>query len=134
MSLKSGTPCTTQGSRVSNVAARIGSDDFKWAVLAVNIQREVGGNLAEVLDTVAETVRDRDTIRRQIDVLSAEGKLSLWILVALPIVIGLYLFKVNPDYMRLLYTTRTGVLMVLTAACLLVVGVFWMRKIVKIDV
>jgi tight adherence protein B len=116
------------------MAERIGSDDFRWAVLAVNIQREVGGNLAEVLDTVAETVRERDTIRRQIDVLSAEGKLSIWILIALPVVIGLYLFKVNPDYTRLLYTTRSGITMLITSGCLLVLGVFWMRKIVNIDV
>jgi tight adherence protein B len=119
---------------MSAMAERVGSDDFKWAVLAVNIQREVGGNLAEVLDTVAETVRDRDTIRRQIDVLSAEGKISLWVLVALPLVIGLYLFKVNGDYIRLLYTTRTGLIMLITSGCLLVLGVFWMRKIVNIDV
>ena len=116
------------------MAERVGSDDFRWAVLAVNIQREVGGNLAEVLDTVAETVRDRDTIRRQIDVLSAEGKISLWVLVALPLAIGLYLFKVNGDYIRLLYTTRVGVVMLVTTGCLLVLGIFWMRKIVNIDV
>ncbi len=116
------------------MAERVGSDDFKWAVLAVNIQRDVGGNLAEVLDTVAETVRERDTIRRQVDVLSAEGKISLWVLVALPIVIGLYLFKVNPDYTRLLYTTRIGIIMLITTGSLLVLGILWMKKIVNIDV
>src|SRR6266516_7910919 len=81
------------------LAQRVGSDDFRWAVLAVNIQREVGGNLAEVLDTVAETLRDRDNVRRQIDTLSTEGKLSLYILMGLPIAIGLYIFKFSRDYL-----------------------------------
>ncbi len=62
------------------LAERVGSPDFKWAVLAVNIQREVGGNLAEILDTVADTLRERAMLRRQIKVLTAEGRLSAWVL------------------------------------------------------
>jgi tight adherence protein B len=116
------------------MAERVGSDDFRWAVMAVNIQREVGGNLAEILDTVAETVRERETIRRQIDTLSAEGKLSMYILIALPILIGLYLFKVSRDYMALLYTRTVGMVMLGVAGGLIVVGYLWMRKLVKIDV
>jgi tight adherence protein B len=116
------------------MAERIGSDDFKWAVLAVNIQRDVGGNLAEVLDTVAETVREREQIRRQINVLSAEGKLSMYILIALPVLIALWLFKVNPDYIGLLFKERIGIIMVITSVSLLFLGILWMRKIVKIDV
>jgi tight adherence protein B len=113
---------------------RIGSDDFKWAVLAVNIQRDVGGNLAEVLDTVSETVREREQIRRQINTLSAEGKLSMYILIALPILIGLWLFKVNPEYIGQLFKERIGLIMVFGSAVLLVLGIAWMRRIVKIDV
>jgi tight adherence protein B len=60
------------------LAERVGSADFMWAVLAVNIQREVGGNLAEILDNVADTLRERATLRRQIKVLTAEGRLSAW--------------------------------------------------------
>lgn len=119
---------------MNGLADRIGSDDFKWAVLAVNIQREVGGNLAEVLDTVADTVRERDTIRRQIDVLTAEGKLSVAVLTALPIGVGLYIWKVNPSYMNLLFTTRIGLGMTAVATGLLMIGIMWMRKVVKIDV
>jgi tight adherence protein B len=117
-----------------DLAERIGSNDFKWAVLAVTVQREVGGNLAEVLDQVADTMRERDQIRRQVDVLSAEGRLSLYILAGLPIGISFYLALVNPEYFSLLFTTRIGLVMFVTALCLEVLGVIWMKKVVKIDV
>ena len=116
------------------LATRVGSADFKWAVLAVNIQREVGGNLAEILDNVADTLRERAMMRRQIKVLTAEGRLSAWVLVALPIGIAVYMFAVNPDYIGLLVTTKTGWYMSGTAVILLGLGVVWMRKIVDIDV
>lgn len=119
---------------LNDLADRVGSDDFKWAVLAVTVQREVGGNLAEVLDTVSETMRERDQIRRQVDVLSAEGRLSLYILAGLPIVIGLYLAVINPEYFGLLFTTRIGIVMLVTAICLEVLGVIWMKRVVKINV
>ena len=82
------------------LAERVGSPDFKWAVLAVNIQREVGGNLAEILDTVADTLRERAMLRRQIKVLTAEGRLSAWVLGLLPFGIALYMFAVNPRVHR----------------------------------
>jgi tight adherence protein B len=116
------------------LSMRVGSPDFRWAVLAVNIQREVGGNLAEILDNVADTLRERAMMRRQIKVLTAEGRLSAWVLAALPIGIGIYMFAVNPDYIGLLFTTRIGLFMSGTAVILLVLGILWMRKIVDIDV
>ena len=116
------------------LAERVGSDDFRWAVLAVNIQRDVGGNLAEVLDTVADTVREREVIRRQVRVLSAEGRLSAIVLTALPFAIGLYMSQVNPGYMTPLFTTRTGIMMLIVAGSLLGVGMLWIRRMVKIDV
>jgi tight adherence protein B len=119
---------------LESLADRIGSADFRWAVLAVNIQREVGGNLAEILDNVSDTLRERATIRRQIGVLTAEGRLSGWVLALLPFAIGLYMFAVNPDYVSLLFTTQIGLFMLGTAAVLLVLGILWMRKIVNIDV
>ncbi len=119
---------------MESMAERVGSADFKWAVLAVNIQREVGGNLAEILDNVADTLRERAMIRRQIRVLTSEGRLSAWVLAILPVAIGLYMFAVNPDYIKLLFTTTIGLVMLITALCLLVVGMFWMKKIVDIDV
>ncbi|HEX6845115.1 MAG TPA: type II secretion system F family protein [Actinomycetota bacterium] len=116
------------------LADRVGSADFKWAVLAVNIQREVGGNLAEILDNVADTLRERAMLRRQIKVLTAEGRLSAWVLALLPFAIGLYMAAVNPDYIGLLVTTTIGIVMLVTGLVLLVLGILWMRKIVDIDV
>jgi tight adherence protein B len=116
------------------LAERVGSPDFKWAVLAVNIQREVGGNLAEILDTVADTLRERAMLRRQVKVLTAEGRLSAWVLGALPFAIGLYMFATNPAYIGLLFSSTYGIIMVVVALVLLVAGILWMRKIVNIDV
>jgi len=119
---------------LESLAVRVGSPDFKWAVLAVNIQREVGGNLAEILDTVADTLRERAMLRRQIKVLTAEGRLSAWVLGLLPFGIALYMFAVNPDYIGLLFHSTYGIIMLVVAGCLLVAGVLWMKKIVDIDV
>jgi tight adherence protein B len=116
------------------LADRVGSEDFKWAVLAVNIQREVGGNLAEILDNVADTLRERATLRRQVRVLTTEGRLSAWVLGVMPFIIALYMYAVNKDYISLLVTTTVGWIMLIGALGLLTLGVLWMRKIVKIDV
>jgi tight adherence protein B len=116
------------------MSERVGSDDFRWAVLAVNIQREVGGNLAEILDNVADTLRERATIRRQIRVLTAEGRLSAWVLCCLPIALALYMYAVNPDYISLLFTSTYGLVMLIGALVLLGIGILWMRKIIDIDV
>ena len=116
------------------LAERVGSPDFRWAVIAVNVQREVGGNLAEILDTVADTLRERAMLRRQIKVLTAEGVLSAWVLGLLPFGIALYMYAVNPSYIGLLFESFYGLVMVGVALGLLVAGVLWMRKIVNIDV
>jgi tight adherence protein B len=116
------------------MAERVGSEDFKWAVLAVNIQREVGGNLAEILDTVADTLRERATLLRQVKVLTTEGRLSAWVLGVMPFIIALYMYAVNKEYISLLVTTTVGWVMLAGAGGLLTLGVLWMRKIVKIDV
>jgi tight adherence protein B len=119
---------------LSALAERVGTEEFKWAMLGMNVQREVGGNLAEILDTLAETVRERDAIRRQVKVLSAEARLSMKIMVALPPLLVLYMIVVNPDYMKLLWTTRAGFIMIGVGGTLLTVGVWLMRKLVKVDV
>jgi len=116
------------------LAERVGSADFKWAVLAVNIQREVGGNLAEILDTVADTLRERAMLRRQVQVLTAEGRLSAWVLGALPFAIALYMYASNPAYIGQLFTSTYGIIMVVVALVLMLAGILWMRKIVNIDV
>ena len=119
---------------LASMGDRIGSEDFKWAVLAINIQREVGGNLAEILDTVADTIRERDKIRRDVDTLTTEGRLSAYVLIAMPFVIALYMTLVNPEYIALLFTTGIGIAMTIVASCLMLAGIVWMRKIIDIDV
>lgn len=116
------------------MAERIGSDDFSWVVMAITIQREVGGNLAELLRTVAQTLRDREQVRRQIRVLSAEGRLSAVILAVLPVAIAGYISVVNPGYLTKLFDTSTGRLLIGAALALMGAGVLWLRKIIKINV
>jgi tight adherence protein B len=113
---------------------RVGSQDLEWAVTAIKIQRKIGGNLAEVLETVANTIRERDTLRRQMRVLSAEGRISAAVLSVLPVLIASYLMIVNPDYLRTLVTTTPGIIISVSAACLMAIGYVWMRKMVKLDV
>ena len=112
----------------------VGTEEFKWAMMAVNVQREVGGNLAELLDTLAATVREREAVRRQIRVLSAEGRLSMWLLTVIPPLLMLYIVKVNPSYMRLLWTTRIGWALIAVASILMTTGFLVARKMVRIDV
>jgi tight adherence protein B len=119
---------------MNGMAERIGTEEFKWAVMAVNVQHEVGGNLAEILDILAETVRERQVVRRQVKVLAAEGVLSMRILTVLPFLLVAYIVKVNPSYMRLLWTTRLGWVMIAAASILMAIGTLWARRVVKIDV
>jgi tight adherence protein B len=120
---------------LDDMATRIDNDDFRWVVLAINIQREVGGNLAELLDTVAEVLREREMLRRQIKVLSAEGRLSAIILIGLPIFLALYLILVRPEYISTLVTSGVfGWILVGGAVGLMVVGVVWIRNLIRIEV
>ncbi|HEX9775709.1 MAG TPA: type II secretion system F family protein [Actinomycetota bacterium] len=119
---------------LETMADRVGGEDFRWVVLAINIQRQVGGNLAQLLTTVAATLREREMVRRQIKVLSAEGRLSAVILTALPFVLVGYLSVVNPGWLTTLYEGTVGRIMIVFALALIVVGAFWMRKIIKIEV
>jgi tight adherence protein B len=112
---------------------RTGSKDLEWAVAAIQIQRKVGGNLAEVLETVARTIRERETLRRQVRVMSAEGRISVLVLTVLPIAVAVYLMTINPDYLRTLTATTTGIIMLIAAGVLMVVGYIWMQKIVRLD-
>jgi len=119
---------------LNRVADRMDSTDLRWTVMAIRIQREVGGNLAEVLRTTVGTMRERAYLRRQVSALSAEGRLSAYVLIALPILIGGWFFYSDPSYMRPLYTTLIGLVMLVGCVALVVVGAFWMRKLIKIEV
>jgi tight adherence protein B len=119
---------------LDGIAQRMKSEDFSWVVMAIRIQREVGGNLSELLNTVADTLRERDYVRRQVKVLSAEGRISAWVLSVLPFLIFFYLLLVRPDFVRPLYTTLPGFLMLGAAAGLLGMGIFVLSRLVKIEV
>jgi Flp pilus assembly protein TadB len=102
--------------------------------MAIRIQREVGGNLAEILLNTAGVMRERARLRRQVKALSAEGRLSAYILIALPVLMALYMFTLRRSYIHPLYTTGLGIGMLLFAVFLVVMGVFWMRKLVTVRV
>lgn len=116
------------------MADRVGSEDFAWAVSAIAIQREVGGNLAEVLDVVASTIRDRAALRRHVSALTAEGRISAIILLALPFVEGVVLYAVNPSYMRPMFTEPLGWAILGFGLLLLLVGSIWLVRAMKVEV
>lgn len=120
------------GEALDEAADRMDSDDFRWISQAIAIHRQVGGNLAEVMDTVGETIRERNQIRRQVAALSAEGKLSAYVLIALPFFVVLAMSFLNPDYLGALTESGIGYAMILLAAVLLVIGSVWLSKIVKV--
>ncbi|MGO4804130.1 type II secretion system F family protein [Arthrobacter sp. 2MCAF15] len=115
-----------------DAAHRLKSDDFDWTGQAIEIHREVGGDLAEVLDQVGETIRERSEIKGQVQSLSAEGKISAYILVALPVGMFLYLSVASPTYMGALYTNFLGWVMIGLSVVLLAVGSWWLSRVVKI--
>ena len=110
-------------------AARTASDDFSWVANAIAINRQVGGNLAEVLDTVGGTIRERGQIRRQVKALSAEGKLSAIVLMSLPFGVAGFISVTNPGYLTKLTESPAGYGLIALAVVLLLVGGLWLRKV-----
>ncbi len=119
---------------LDRIADRMGSQDLRWTVMAIRIQREVGGNLSEVLHTTAATMRDRAAMRRRVRALSAEGRLSAYILIALPLLLALFLFLTRRQYLSPLWTTTPGLVMSALGGVGMVVGWLWMRKLVEVEV
>ncbi|WEV76990.1 type II secretion system F family protein [Janibacter cremeus] len=119
---------------LERLAERMGSQSMAMAVMAIRIQREVGGNLAETLQTTAHTLREREVLFRQVKALSAEGRLSAYILIALPFALFFYMLLVNFEYVQLLWTTAFGLLMSIGALVGITIGIFWMSRVVKIEV
>jgi tight adherence protein B len=116
------------------VGDRLDSDDFRWAARAVAIQREVGGNLSEVLETLAATIRERGQLQREISTLTADGRFSAMVLSILPFLMAGVLFVISPDYVMAMVTSPLGQIMLATGFVLLVVGVVWLQRVVRIDV
>jgi Flp pilus assembly protein TadB len=118
---------------LERVAQRAHSDDLEWAVMAIRIQREVGGNLAEVLQTTVDTMRERARLRRHVRSLSAEGRLSAWVLIGLPIALSLFMFIYRRAYMAPLFTNPLGLIMVIAGGLLFLIGIFWMSRVIKVE-
>lgn len=113
---------------------RVGSVDVRIFATAVLIQRESGGNLAEILDKLATTIRDRFTIRRQLRIHTAQGRLSGYTLAALPPTVGLLIYLIEPEYVSILFTETIGHMLVVAALVLQIVGFLWIRKIINIEI
>lgn len=119
---------------LDRLATRMASDNMAWTAMAIRIQRSVGGNLAETLRQTASTLRERESLRRHVKALSAEGKLSAYILVALPVALFGYETMVNRTYIELLWTTLIGWGMMIAGGISLAIGIAWMNVAVKVKV
>lgn len=115
-------------------ANRMHSVDLMWAVMAIRIQREVGGNLAELLDTVARTMTERERLKREILALTAEGRLSAWVLGIFPPAFAVVLYIIQPDYMSVLFENSIGIMAVIVSAVMACIGFVWLRRVMRIEV
>lgn len=118
---------------LNDIAVRMGSQDFDWTVMAIGIQREVGGNLAEVLQTTSETMVHRNRLRREMKALTAEGRISAIVLAAMPFGLFGFIWMSNPDYLEPLLTSTGGLIVMAGGAVFIGIGIWWMQKIVKVD-
>lgn len=117
-----------------DAARRMASEDFAWFAGAVEVQRDTGGNLNDIIETVAETIRGRAELREKIRAYASEGKASAFVLMALPVALGVVYSVMNPGYLDPLFQTPIGLVLLTASAVLYVVSYFWMRAIVNIKV
>lgn len=119
---------------LDRVADRMRSEDLRWLVAAIEIQREVGGTLSTILDTAATTIKGREELRREVRSLSAEGRLSAYVLVGLPAGIFFFLFISRPEYISFFWTDFLGVVMLIMVLVMMGLGWLWMNKMIRIKV
>lgn len=119
---------------LTEMARRIDSEELDWVAIAIRINAGVGGDMGALLTTIAATIRDRDVLRRTARVLSAEGRLSAWVLGALPPTFIVLLLFLRPDHLAPLVNDSRGWLMVAASLALFAVGVFWLRRAVRLEV
>jgi tight adherence protein B len=117
-----------------NMAARIPLTDLRYLVIAILIQRETGGNLAEILGNISHIIRGRLKLAAQVRVLSAEGRMSAWILGLLPFAVALMIFLLNPGYIKILWTDPSGIKLLWYALGMIIFGVLWLRKVIRIRI
>lgn len=113
---------------------RVSSPDFSLVVTAVLIQQQVGGDLAHILDTISDTIQDRIRMRREVRTLTAQGRMSGWVLAALPFALGAFISMVNPSYIEPLFTERIGQMAIAFGVVMVLIGFFVIQRIVDIDV
>ena len=113
------------------MAERMNSYNFGFVVMAVNIQRTVGGSLADILDMVSDTVRQRQQFERKVKALTAQGRMSAYVLIAMPFLMGLAIFALNPTYMSVLFTTTMGKVMIAGSLVMMAIGSMIIKKIVS---
>jgi tight adherence protein B len=119
---------------LTEVARRVKNEDLEWVATAIGIQQEVGGNLAELLDIVAETMNARSRLRREAHALTAEGRIGAIIISVMPVAIGLFVYLVNPSYVSPLFHTTLGEILLYGSMAMAVAGIFWLRRIVEFEV
>jgi tight adherence protein B len=117
-----------------NLSTRVPSDDMRFFVIAVLLQRETGGNLAEVLSNIGRLVRDRMKLLGKVRVLAAEGKFSAWILGLMPVFIAAIINVMNPSFMSLLWKDPVGLNLIYACLVLYALGVLWMWRLIKIRI
>lgn len=119
---------------LEQTAIRMNCGDLQMVVMAIRLQSSVGGNLSTLLKTVANTLRERVKMARHVKALSAEGRMSLWVLMALPIVVAVFSALTRPEYFQIFYTTVPGVIMLVMGILMMIAGYLWARSIVKVEV
>jgi len=122
------------GEALHNMAARIPLTDLRYLIIAVLIQRETGGNLAEILTNISHIIRERLKLVAKVRVLSAEGRMSAWILGLLPFSVAGMLVLTNPGYIQILWTDPTGIKLLWGALAMIIVGVIWLRRMIRIHI
>lgn len=115
-------------------AVRVGSQDFAWCVRAIGVQQEFGASLAGLMRTLAQFMRWRQELRREVRALTAEGRVSAYVLIGLPFAMAAFFAVAKPDYLALLVTTPLGWILSITALVLMTVGSIWMTRMVKVEV
>jgi len=116
-----------------SLGERVRVSDIRILITAILVHRQVGGNLAEVLDNIAALVRERFKLRRQLKVITAQGRLSGYVLAFLPVVLGIAIFILNPEYMMPIFENEIGRFMLVGAFVFQILGYMWIRKILDIE-
>jgi tight adherence protein B len=119
---------------LENMTGRVSSEDLELVVTAVMIQRQVGGNLSEVLDNITATIRDRVKIKGELKTITAQGKISGLVISLLPLILCGLIFLISPKMMSLLFTTAMGQIMIGVALFMETIGIILIRKVVKIEI